>query len=128
MDSKYEFLFAYYDYRLIPKELMEWLIKNYDEAYRKGYAIMFKWKGDKLNSDLWNFMANIEVGEDYKYIRIGDDNTDEEVGCLDEFDARISKVILHRNDSDIQKHDELLINLNIEHAKFDTWVTERKSP
>ena len=127
MDSKYEFLFAYYDYRLIPKELLTYLIKEYNEAYRKGYAIMFKWKGDKINDALWKFIADIEIQDDYKYIRIGDDTMDEEVGCLEEFDARISKVIFHKNDTDIQKHDELLINLNIEHAKFDTWVTERMS-
>jgi len=119
-----EFLFAYYDYRIIPKELLNWFLINRDEAYRKEYAVMFKWHDVKPHKPLLDFINTIEIQDDYSYINLGEES-DEEVGCLSVFDVRISKVILHTNDSDIEEPVELKIDLNLDHAQFDMGVTKR---
>lgn len=122
----YEIGFSFYDYRYIEEDILNYLIKKQKEIYRKGYAVLFKFETAK--DEEWrkflDWVNEIEVGDDYKYICLGESYSDvEDVGCMCEFDLEVTRHMSHDNTSEISPNPcevkSLVLN---DHDAFDLKV------
>lgn len=96
--------FTHWNFKDIPDVHLDFLLKNYDEVYRMGDSVLFRFKASHDHKDwlaLFNWVTEIEIGDYYNLIIIDEDNKIEKVGCSDDFDLHTVTIFKHANYSQI---------------------------
>lgn len=132
-EKEYEMVFGYYDFRKIPNNVLHFLLKTYDEVYRKGYAVLFKFKSPK--NDEWKVILDWmytwdnddeHSEDDYRYIVIEDNGNIENTGCMNEFNIEVKIICKHDNSTDINPNPcDLKATLLNDEDRFDLRVKKR---
>jgi hypothetical protein len=124
-----QIVFSYYDHRLIPENILDFLFKNYTEVYRRYNSVLFKFNfntDDIEYTKFFSWILSLETGDEFKLIILDDDNESEEFGCSDDFNLRLKKTIFYTNDSQINNNPcELKALILNDEDRFDQMVKKR---